>query len=407
MIYIICLVLLGLPAMINEFSLGRAAHTSPLKMLSTVSGKKKADAYGLVALIGNVSLMAFYTVVTGWMLNYFIKFLTGQNASVSFGAMLSSPAENVLYMGIIIVLGFLVLSFRIQGGLEKVIKIIMPLLFVLLTVLSVRSFFLPGAAEGLSFYLIPDFTKINLDVIVAAMTQAFMSLSLGIGSMAIFGSYSKKEHSLMGESISIISMDTLVALMAGLIIFPACFTYKDQVSLGAGPSLLFDSMATVFNNMNGGRWWGALFFLFMLFAAFSTVLAVFENILAMVREYTGWKRPLASVICGAGIFLLSLTTAFGYNIWSGFHPFNDPGKTFLDLWDFIVSTNLLPLGSIFLLLFTASKKFGWGWENMMAEANMGKGPKIKKWMKPLFCYIAPIAGLLVYITGMISFFTGA
>ncbi len=246
----------------------------------------------------------------------------------------------------------------------------------------------------------PDLSAITGDVIVGAMNQAFFTLSLGIGSMAIFGSYIGKDRALLGESLNVILLDTFVAVVAGLIIFPACTTYNEQVN--AGPSLLFDTMAKVFNNMPGGRWWGALFFLFMVFAALSTVLAVCENIIACVRELTGWKRPFACLVCGAVIFVLALTTALGYSTFSGFVPFAE-GSAWLDFWDFLVSTNLLPLGSLVVALFCCNKRYGWGWENLKAEANEGKGLKVKDWMRPVFTYVVPVVVILLYIYGMVTF----
>ena len=257
-----------------------------------------------------------------------------------------------------------------------------------------------GAAEGLKFYLLPDFSAINGTVVVAAMNQAFFTLSLGIGSMAIFGSYIDKNRSLMGESVNVICLDFFVAIMAGLIIFPACTTYGVEVN--AGPSLLFDTLATVFNNMAGGRIWGTIFFLFMVFAAFSTVLAVCENILAMVRELTGWERKKGCVVCCIVILALSCTTALGYSVFSGFVPFAE-GTAWLDFWDFIVSFNLLPLGSLIFALFVCSKRYGWGWDNFIAEANTGKGMKVKNWMKPIFTIVVPVAIIVIYIYGMITF----
>jgi NSS family neurotransmitter:Na+ symporter len=273
-------------------------------------------------------------------------------------------------------------------------------LLVLMIVLAINSCSLSGAAEGLKFYLLPDLSKINANVVVGAMNQAFFTLSLGIGSMAIFGSYIGKERSLLGESVNIILLDTFVAITAGLIIFPACTTYNLEV--GAGPGLLFDTMATVFNNMNGGRLWGSVFFLFMVFAAMSTVLAVFENILACVRELTGWSRPKGSVVCGIVIFCTSITTALGFSVFSGFVPFGE-GTAWLDFWDFIVSNNLLPLGSLIIALFCCSKRYGWGWENFKAEANTGKGLKVQDWMRPVFKYVVPVGILVVYIMGLINF----
>ena len=401
LIYLLCLLVLGLPVMTVEFSLGRASQKSPIGMYQALEPKgTKWHTHGYFALAGNVLLMMFYTVVSGWMIYYFVNFLTGNGASLEFGKMLSSPSINVGYMAIVVVLGFAVLAYGLQGGLERITKYMMVALFVLMAVLTVHSFTLDGAGRGLSFYLVPDFSKINGSVIVGAMNQAVFTLSLGIGSMAIFGSYIGKDRSLMGESVNVIVLDTLAALMAGLIIFPACYTY--DIEPGAGPGLLFTTMATVFNQMEGGRLWGTLFVLFMMFAAMSTVLAVFENILAMVREKTGWSRPKGSLICGIGIFLLSIPCALGFNAWAGFVPFAE-GTSFLDLWDFLVSNCLLPLGSMLFVIFCVSKKHGWGWDNFMAEANSGRGMKVKQWMKPLFAVVVPIIIAVVFIFGMLNF----
>ena len=399
LIYILCLLLLGLPAMTMEFAVGRAAQASPVKMYQKLEKPgQKWHIHGALALAGNVALMAFYTVVTGWMMYYFVQFLTGKTADLGFVNMISNPSVNVSYLLIAVVLGFGVLSFDLQGGLERVTKIMMAALLVLMLVLAGHSVLLGGAKEGLAFYLVPDFSKINGSVVVAAMNQAFFTLSIGIGSMAIFGSYIGKDHSLMGESVHIILLDTFVAIMAGFIIFPACFTYGIEVN--AGPSLLFDTMATVFNHMAGGRVWGTLFFLFMVFAAFSTELAVFENILACVRELTGWSRPKGCLVCGIGIFLVSLTTALGYSVLH-FQPFAE-GSAWLDFWDFIVSTNLLPIGALVFALF-CSWDFGWGWDKFMAEANEGKGLKVQSWMKPLFQYFVPACVLALYVYGLVTF----
>ena len=276
LVYILCLLLLGLPAMTMEFAMGRASQASPVRMYQKLQKPgQKWHIHGYLALLGNIALMAFYTVVTGWMMYYFVKFLLGQSANLGFVEMITNPGVNVIYLLIAVVLGFGVLSFNLQGGLERVTKYLMTALFVLMIVLAIHSFTLSGAKDGLAFYLVPDFSKINGNVIVGAMNQAFFTLSLGIGSMAIFGSYIGKERTLMGESVNVIILDTFVAIMAGLIMFPACFTYNLEVN--AGPALLFNTMATVFNNMAGGRIWGSLFFLFMVFAAFSTELAVFKT----------------------------------------------------------------------------------------------------------------------------------
>ena len=401
LVYVLCLILLGLPVMIMEFSLGRAAQASPVGMYQKLEKPgHKWHIHGYFALFGNLCLMSFYTVVSGWILYYFVQFLTGNSADLGFGPMISNPTVNMSYMLIVVVIGFAILSFNLQGGLERVTKYMMTALLLLMVILAINSFTLSGAKEGLTFYLLPDFGKITPSVVVAAMNQAFFSLSLGIGSMAIFGSYIDKKRSLMGESINVIILDTFVAITAGLIIFPACTTYNMEV--GSGPALLFDTMATVFNNMNGGRLWGTIFFLFMVFAAMSTILAVFENILACVRELTGWNRPKGCIVCGIVIAITSTTTALGYSVLKGFVPFAE-GSAWLDLWDFIVSTNLLPLGSLIMAIFCCSKRFGWGWDKLLAEANSGEGPKVRNWMKPIFCFVVPIAILIIYVMGLVTF----
>ncbi len=399
LVYLLCLLLLGLPALTMEFAIGRASQKSPVKMYQALEKPdQKWHIHGYLCLLGNLALMAFYTVVTGWMMYYFVRFLTGKTADLGFVGMITNPGVNVVYLFVAVVLGFAVLSFNLQGGLERVTKYLMVALFVLMLILGVRSATLPGAKEGLRFYLLPDFSKINGSVIVAAMNQAFFTLSIGIGSMAIFGSYIGKDRSLLGESVNVILLDTFVAIMAGLIMFPACTTYGIEVD--AGPSLLFNTMATVFNNMAAGRFWGTLFFLFMVFAAFSTELAVFENILACVRELTGWSRPKGCIACGIGIFLLALTTALGYSVFH-FQPFAE-GSAWLDFWDFIVSTNLLPIGAFVFSIFCCFK-FGWGWDNFVAEANAGKGLKVRNWMKPIFKFFVPALIIGLYIYGLATF----
>ena len=349
--------------------------------------------------------MAFYTMVAGWMLYYCYAMAAGKldgkdSAQVAdyFTGLQDSAGTMTLWMIIVVVLSFGVCSLGVQRGLEKITKVMMICLLALIVVLAVHSLTLDGAMEGVKFYLVPDFGKIDGSVVVGAMNQAFFTLSVGMGGMAIFGSYIEKERSLMGESVHIIVLDTLVAVLAGIIMFPACFTYGLEVN--AGPSLLFDTMATVFNNMTGGRWWGTLFFLFMVFAALSTVLGVCENILAMVRELTGLSRPKGALLCGVGIFLLALTTALGYSVLH-FQPFA-AGTAWLDLWDFIVSNNILPLGSLVLALFCCNS-FGWGWDAFVQEANTGKGLKVQPWMKPIFRFVVPAAIAFIYIYGMATF----
>ena len=399
LVYILCLLVLGLPVMIMEFALGRGSQASPIGMYQKLEKPgQKWHIHGWLALLGNIALMAFYTVVTGWMIYYFWSFLTGNNEGLTFVGMITDARVNVVFLGIAVLIGFGILCFDLQGGLERVAKYMMTALILLMVILAVRSATLPNAAEGLKFYLVPDFSKIDGSVVVGAMNQAFFTLSLCIGSMAIFGSYIDKERSLMGESINVIILDTTVAIVAGLIIFPACSSYG--VEVGAGPALLFNTMATVFNNMVGGRLWGTLFFLFMVFAALSTELAVFENILAMVREKTGWSRPVGCIVCGETIFIVALTTALGYSVFK-FQPFAE-GTAWLDFWDFIVSTNLLPIGSLIFALFCCNK-FGWGWDNFVAEANSGKGLKVRPWMKPIFRYVVPAVVAFLYVYGLVTF----
>ena len=401
LVYLLCLVLLGLPAMTMEFALGRAAQASPVRMYQKLEKPgQKWHLHGYAALIGNVCLMAFYTVVTGWMMYYFVSFLTGNVDSLGFVNMISNPVINVSYLAIAVILGFFILTFRLQKGLEKATKYMMCALLILMLLLAVKSGTYEGAAEGYLFYLVPDFSKLNLSVVVAAMNQAFFTLSVGIGSMAIFGSYLGEDRSLLGESVNVVLLDSFVAIVAGLIIFPSCTAYGLQVT--SGPALLFDTMSTVFLHIPGGRIWGSLFFLFMVFAAFSTELAVCENILACVRELTGWSRKKGCVICGTVVFLLALTTALGFGV-IPFHPFGE-GSSFLDFWDFIVSTNLLPLGALVIALFCTNQRFGWGWDKLVQEANKGRGLKIQNWMKPVFCIVVPAAILVIYVLGILSFF---
>ena len=400
LIYVLCLLLLGMPVMIMEFAMGRAAQASPVMMYKKLQKPgQKWHIHGYLALFGNICLMSFYTCVSGWLVYYFVSFITGQSADLGFVGMITNPGVNMIYMAIVVIVGFFILSFNLQGGLERVTKYMMIALLFLMVVLAVNSGTMSGAKEGLEFYLKPELSKINANVVVGAMNQAFFTLSLGIGSMAIFGSYIDKERSLFSESINVIILDTFVAVTAGLIIFPACFTYNLEV--GAGPSLLFDTMATVFNNMNGGRIWGTIFFLFMVFAAMSTVLAVFENILACVRELTGWSRPKGCTMCAIFILLTSTTTALGYSVFT-FQPFA-PGSAWLDFWDFIVSNNLLPLGSLVFAIFCCNSRYGWGWDNFVAEANTGKGLKVQSWMKPIFCYLVPVAIIVIYVMGLLNF----
>lgn len=402
LLYIIFLIIMGLPVMTMEFSMGRASQASPVRLYQKLEKpNQKWHLHGYAALTANVLLMMFYTVVTGWMLYYFYKFLTGSTADLSFGGMISSPGINVGFMAIVVVVAFLILSFDLQNGLERVTKYMMTALFILMIGLAIRSCTLKGAVDGLKFYLIPDISKINTGVVVGAMNQAFFTLSLGIGSMAIFGSYINKERRLAGESVNIIALDTLAALLAGFIIFPSCSANGFEVD--AGPGLLFNTMAGVFNNMGkAGRWIGVLFFLFMVFAAMSTVLAVCENILACIRELTGWERKKTSLICGLAILLLSVPCALGFNVWSNIQPLG-AGTGIMDLEDFAVSNCLLPLGSMIFVIFCTSNK-GWGFDNFLAEANAGKGLKFNKCFRIYCKYILPVLIAAIFVIGILSYF---
>ena len=408
--YLLFLVILGLPIMTMEFAVGRASRKSPVRAYQVLEKPgQKWHIHGYFTLIGCYLLMMFYTTVAGWMLHYFYMTAAGKLSGLNadevagkFTEMLASPGIMTFWMVFVVVLGILVCAKGLQNGLERVTKGMMIALLLIMVILAVNSLFMDGAKEGLSFFLVPDFGRMKevgiVNTLVGAMNQAFFTLSLGIGAMSIFGSYIGKEHSLLGESVRVVVLDTFVAITAGLIIFPACFTYGLEVT--AGPSLLFDTMAGVFNHMAGGRWWGTLFFLFMVFAALSTVLGVCENILAMIRELTGWSRPKGCLVCGVGIFLLALTTALGYSLLH-FQPFA-PGSAWLDFWDFIVSNNVLPLGSLVLALFCCSR-FGWGWDRFVAEANTGKGLKLRPWMKPVFQFFVPCAIAFIYVYGMATF----
>ena len=387
LIYLLFLLVLGVPVLTMEFAMGRAAQKSPLKMYGQLKPGSKWGWHGYVCLLGNIVLMMFYTTVAGWMLQYFVDtaagVFTGLDAAAiegKFMEMLGSPVKMTVYMGIVVVVGFSVISLGVQKGLERVTKWMMMALIVLLWVLAFHSMTLTGGSVGLRFYLIPDFQRMAEigvgNVVVGAMNQAFFTLSLGIGSMAIFGSYIGKGHALMGEAVRVSLLDTMVALCSGLIIFPACFAYG--VDVNSGPALIFMTLPNVFNHIALGRFWGSLFFLFLTFAAFSTVLAVFENIVCCVSEMTGWNRKKTCLVCCAGIFLLSLPCLLGYNVWSHILPI--AGHDILDSEDFLVSNLMLPLGSLIFVLFCTTR-YGWGWKNFMAEANEGTGLKVPdRWL---------------------------
>ncbi len=416
LIYVFFLLVLGLPVMTMEFAMGRASQKSPVRMYQALEKKgSKWHLHGYVAMAGNIILLMFYTTVSAWMLQYFFKTATGKlsgldvaGVSGAFGDMLSDPLMLILFVFGIMVVATVVCMTGVKGGLERVTKFMMLALLAVMVVLAVNSIFLDGAKEGLTFYLIPNADNIKeaglINVIVAAMNQAFFTLSLGMGSMAIFGSYINKDRALLGEAVNVAVLDTFVAFVSGLIIFPACYAYGIQPN--AGPSLIFETLPNVFNNMPGGRIWGSLFFVFMTFAALSTVLAVLENIIACLMDLTGMGRKKAAVISGAGVFVLSLPCILGFNLWSAFTPFG-AGTGVLDLEDFIVSNVLLPLGSLLFVLFCVTR-YGWGWKNFVAEANEGKGLKVAKWMRPVMTIIVPIIIVVIFVMGIVNFnFTGA
>lgn len=401
--YLIFLVLMGIPVLTMEFAVGRASGKSAVLSYKTLEKpKSKWHIHGWFCMLGCYMLMMYYTTVSGWMTSYFYKFATGEfetgmdSKSVTnvFNNLTSSPIEMLIWIFIITALGFFVCSKGVQKGLEKVSKFMMVALLVLIVVLAIHSVTLSGAKEGLSFYLIPDFervSKIGLgNVITSAMSQAFFTLSLGIAAMEIFGSYMKKDHTLTGEAVRICCLDTFVAIMAGLIIFPACFSYN--VEAGQGPALIFDALPNVFVNMAGGRIWGTLFFLFMTFASFSTVIAVFENLVSFVSDTFKISRKKSSVINFVIVFVTSLPCMFGFNLLSGV---NVLGMGILDMEDFVVSNILLPLGSLVYLLFCVTK-FGWGFDNYYNECNTGKGMKLPRIVKPYLQYVLPILILIVF-----------
>lgn len=414
LIYLFFLIVMGAPVLTMEFAMGRASQKSPVRLYQKLQPEgSKWHIHGYFAMAGNVILMMFYTTVAGWMLQYFVKmakgdFIGADTARVGemFGEMLADPVSMTIYMGITVLAGVLVCSIGVQKGLERVTKFMMMALLIIMIILAVNSVFMDGGAEGLAFYLIPDLGKMKEsgigNVIVGAMNQAFFTLSLGIGAMAIFGSYIGKERALLGEAVNVTILDTFVAFTSGLIIFPACFAYGVQPD--SGPSLIFITLPNIFNNISMGRLWGSLFFVFMTFAALSTVLAVFENIMAMTMDITGWSRTKTCIIVGIGIFLLSIPCVLGYNIWSGFQPLGE-GSAVLDLEDFAVSNILLPLGSLIYVLFCVTR-YGWGWKNFVAEANEGKGLKVASWMRPYCTYVLPIIIIAIFLIGIVSKFFG-
>lgn len=407
--YLICLVIMGIPVMTMELAVGRASRKSAVRAYQALEKPgQKWHIHGWFCMIGCCLLMMYYTSVTGWMVDYFCKFLTGrftagmdsEQINGVFGQMLSSPGELTIYMVIVVVAGFLICSIGVQKGLERITKVMMVALLALILVLAIHSLTLPGAAEGMKFYLLPSADSIRANglghTITAAMNQAFFTLSLGIAAMEIFGSYMSREHTLAGEATRICILDTFVALMSGVIIFPACFSYG--VRPDDGTSLIFKTLPNVFVNMQGGRLWGTLFFLFMIFASFSTVLAVFENLLAFAVDTFGISRKKASVIGCIAILVLSMPCVLGFNVWGDLQLIG--GRGVLDSEDFLVSNLLLPIGSIIYLLFCVSR-WGWGFDHYLEEANTGAGPKLPRWLRPYFRYVLPVLIVIILVQGLI------
>ena len=409
LIYLFFLVILGIPVMTMEFAMGRAGQRSPARLYQQLEPKgSKWHLHGYVAMAGNYILMMFYTSVAGWMLDYFVRTAGGQfvgadtdGVAAQFSQMLGDPLRMTLFMGIIVVVGFLVCSFSLQKGLERITKWMMVALLVIMVVLAINSVCTAGGSQGLRFYLVPDLARMKKvgigNVVAGAMNQAFFTLSLGIGAMAIFGSYIGKERALMGESARVAALDTLVALCSGLIIFPACFAYGVQPD--SGPSLIFITLPNIFTHMPLGRVWGSLFFVFMSFAAFSTVLGVFENIVSCTMDLSGWSRKKACLFNGILMLLLSMPCVLGFNVLSKFQPLG-PGTGVLDLEDFVVSNLLLPLGSLIFIFFCTSR-YGWGWKNFTKEANTGKGLKVQRWMRGYMCYVLPVLVAVILVLGLI------
>ena len=412
--YLAFIILMGLPVLTMEFSVGRAAQKSPVRIYHALTPEKKPwRVHGYLALVGNLLLMMFYTSVTAWMIEYFVFMASGRFEGLTTSAeitgvyqeMLANPGMLLLFVGLVVVFGFFVCSMNMQKGLERVSKYMMLALLGIMILLAVNSFTLDGAAEGLAFYLVPNVENLLnpehnglIGVITAAMNQAFFTLSLGIGSMAIFGSFLGKDRALLGEAVNVAALDTAVAFISGLIIFPACFSFDVKVS--AGPSLIFEALPLVFNNMWGGRVFGSLFFVFMSFAALSTILAVFQNILSCTQDLFGWSKKKACLIDGIALFILSVPCVLGSNVWSDLIHIGGLSSV-LDLEDYLVSNILLPLGALTFVLFCTSK-WGWGWDKFAAEANTGKGFKVKKWMYYYMKFVLPVIIGIIFVMGVVS-----
>ena len=411
-IYLIFLAILGFPVMVMEFAMGRAAQKNLAGAMTALEPKgSKWHIYGHIGILGNLILMMFYTTVAGWTLAYLYHSATGHLAGKSpdelgafFGGLLGNTNELTLWMLLVVLIGYLICALGLKRGVENAGKFMMGGLFVLLIVLAVRAVTLPGAGAGLDFYLRPDFSKLSWSGVYAAMSQAFFTLSLGIGSMAIFGSYINKRRALAGESVRIIGIDTFVALMAGLIIFPTAAAFG--VDAGAGAGLVFITLPNIFNEMAGGQIWAVLFFLLLALAAMTTVVAVFENLTAYAMDQWNWSRKKAVVVEGVAVFLLSMPCVLGFNMWSSIQTLPGvAGSTFIDLWDFVVSYTLLPIGSLVFALFCAHK-FGWGWGNFLKEANEGVGMKFPAGLKFYCGVILPLIIAVVLVVGYVQLFGG-
>ncbi len=412
LLYLICLAILGVPILVMEFSVGRASRASVATAFSLLCPSHRGwQAFGYISMASNYLLMMFYTTIAGWMCHYLVRMAMGdffgrdpQQVTAAFDEMVANPFILVSWMIVVVLLGMFICSRGLQNGVEKITKPMMTFLFVALIILVIRSVTLPGAAEGLKFYLMPNFDLLFSDrfgeILFAAMGQAFFTLSIGAGSMTIFGSYIGKDHTLVGEAIRVSLLDTMVAFLAGMVIFPICSAFS--VSPDSGPNLVFVTLPNIFNTMPLGRLWGTLFFVFMLFAALSTVIAVFENIISFAIDRWGWSRKKAVSVNLVLIILGSLPAALGSNLLSWIRPLGAE-KTILDFEDFLVSNNLLPLGSLVFALFCTCR-FGWGWENFLAEADTGKGPKFPRGLRFYFLWIVPILILWIFVQGYLQMF---
>lgn len=414
LIYLVFLLIMGIPVLVCEFAMGRASHYSVAEVFETLEPKgTKWHWKKWIGILGSYLLMMFYTSVAGWMLYYCFRNIRGdfagagpEEVEAGFAEMMGNAPVMGFWTFLLILAGFAICWFGIQNGIEKVSKVMMSALLIIMMILAVRSVFLEGADAGVRFYLIPDFARMQEigigNVIFGAMSQAFFTLSIGIGAMMIFGSYLDKERSLTGEAFSITVLDTFVATMAGFIIIPTCFAYG--IEPGSGPSLIFLTIPNIFAQMPGGGFWGALFFLFLTFAAFTTLVAVFENIISFDMDMLGWSRKKSVIVSLILITVLSIPCILGFNVLAGFQPVGE-GSSIMDLEDFIVSNNLLPLGSLGYLLF-CTRKNGWGWENFLAEANAGKGLKFPGWLKGYVSYGIPLIIIIIYLKGYYDKFSG-